>query len=381
MGRLSFSSGSFIIACHLLWGLFPVGSRYLTTRAAPQPFTVLSVLVVATFITTITLFIVGNSVDGFLGRKLGRKEAATIEATTTVAVTLRETTPKTILESKLKTCGNASVPLATRLGRRNILILFGFVASARAISNIASMAKTKAAYTQIINSLSPIVAAILDRVFFKAEVPSFLIVAVIFSFAGCVLIAIARELEDQRGGESNKPLNMDDLVGVLLQFSSMFFSVWSRFLMLQTENQFSANQLMQFQSVCTFFICGIFSFVLRGTGDDDDEHVFWSDTDTSNWNLTNIAVFLFVSVVIIVIGSLSQVNAIRAFGVSMFSSFSSMRILSAILGGYLALDEGINSGLEWFGVVVVIVTVTAYLHKISEQPKEEMEKFEMINKV
>ena len=338
---MQITSALTIISCHLLWGLFPVGSRYLTVFATPRPFTILSVLIIATLLSGVTGLALSQRAEKFF-------------------------------KSSSKTPPQKTT--ATKLKAGKLLLLFGVVAAARAMTNLASMAKTKAAYTQIINSLSPVIAALIDRFIFKVKVKNYLFIAVFFSFLGCGIIAISRSLSSS--GNTEKPLSVDDLIGCALQFCSMFFSVWSRFLMRQTAPYYGVNMLVHVQNLSTFSVSMIASlaFFSNSGNNDDESYAHWQRIDIADLTFNNIFAFLFLSCGIIVLGSFAQMNAIRKHGVSMYSSFSSCRIVFAILGAYFVLDEGVGSILEWVGISVVCVSITCYLVRIHiDTKKRELE--------
>jgi hypothetical protein len=143
----------------------------------------------------------------------------------------------------------------------------------------------------------------------------------------------------------------DDAVGCALQFASMCFSAGARLLMKATEDVLTRNEAVQTNNACNFVFPLLYTLVANPAG----WVAFLRMTPTS------FAAWVVIAVLVYTFGSAWQMSLVRSMGPGAYSSLGGVRVLASAALSAACLAEPVDGGpLEWAGLLVVVVTVTAY---------------------
>ena len=109
---------------------------------------------------------------------------------------------------------NSNDQVVTRGRRLRLLVLFAFVSTTRASTNIAYPFNVT-----LIASLTPVIIALLDKLMLNSPYPPLLWPTIFVSFIGGALIAMSQSAEVDSEG-SPRISKMDNLIGCSLQLLS-----------------------------------------------------------------------------------------------------------------------------------------------------------------
>ena len=63
---------------------------------------------------------------------------------------------------------------------------------------------------------------------------------------------------------------------------------------------------------------------------------------------------------------LGNITVLRKLGAPLVSSMLAVRLVAALILGWFILGEQLSSLVQWGGVILVVVTITAYLTSLSQ---------------
>ena len=221
--------------CHCTWGLYPVVSRKLTavSRVAIDS----NVVLVLAKVLSMLLLSAWRAV----------RKAKTL--LTKPALDSVELVPSATPErSKLGL--NEGDMNGKTLRQRKIKIAFFWClfASSRAITNLASCSLTLSYNIAIINSLTPIMGPLLEKLVLKTDLPKNLWPTVMASWFGMLIIAFA---QTPFFASDSTALGTRDLLGAGLQLLSVVLSNSARILMKTSSGIFTGAELIQMQVSAT----------------------------------------------------------------------------------------------------------------------------------
>lgn len=70
--------------------------------------------------------------------------------------------------------------------------------------------------------------------------------------------------------------------------------------------------------------------------------------------------WVVVAVLVYTIGSMGQMSLVRSMGPGMYSSLGGIRVICSAFLSAICLNEPVTNWLEWFGLIILVVTMTAY---------------------
>lgn len=320
---------------HVIWSSLTVASRYLQVYARPRTFDGQAVLCTGKFTSAALLATCGCVCPDSSEEpsKTSRREDST-----------GEDDPQTL--------GSAS-PRAPALRTKIAFALaFGIVATLRAALNIASAKFTVSYYITAINSLTPLVVSIGDKVLLETNLPSAIWPCIAASILGCLVIAASQSplMQLKSDGNSEFSFTAQDGIGCGLQFMSMCFSAGARLLMKRTENILTRNEAVQTNNVCNTVFPLLYTLSTNPGG--------WSAFRSMTWE--SFGAWLAVSVLVYTIGSTGQMALVRGMGPAAYSSLGAVRVLGSALLSAVWLNEPVQNWMEWLGLSMIMCTMTLY---------------------
>jgi len=225
-------------------------------------------------------------------------------------------------------------------------ILYGSLATGRASFAVLAARYTKAYRLVLINLLVPLLTAIADRIFLSKKLPAIIWPTIALSLVGAFLATFESGDEQVVDGHEN---------GIIFQCISVIFQVLCRLLMKLSQNVVPKWEVNISGSVCTFLMALLVTFF-------QDFNHEWSIFGTLS--LYSWLIWGFVTVFVYVIAYTSTVSLIRELGPALYSAVGGIRIIFTLLIGRITLNEGIDEGVEWFGVSLVLVSISYFLWKL-----------------
>ena len=212
---------------HCIWSSLTVASRYLQVYAQPQTLDGQAVLCTSKFTSAALLATCGGcmcperNTEGTSSKTNRREESSD--------------------DNDPQTLGGASPQSPSLRTKITYALAFGIVATLRAALNIASAKFTVSYYITAINSLTPLVVSIGDKVLLQANLPSALWPCIASSVIGCLVIAASQsplmKVNTDSSDEADDvsfTFTAQDGIGCGLQFMSVCFSAGARLLMKRT---------------------------------------------------------------------------------------------------------------------------------------------------
>ena len=317
---------------HFIWSSLTVASRYLQVYAQPDTFDGQAVLCTSKFTSAALLATCGGC----------------------VCPESSEASSKT--SDDPQTSDSASPQAQALRIKIAYALAFGIVATLRAALNIASAKFTVSYYITAINSLTPLVVSIGDKVLLQAHLPPALWPCIAASILGCLVIAASQSPLMKVGTESDEAddvsftFTAQDGIGCGLQFLSMCFSAGARLLMKRTENILTRNEAVQTNNVCNTVFPLLYTLFDNPRG--------WNAFSSMTWE--SFGAWLIIAVLVYTIGSTGQMALVRGMGPAVYSSLGAVRVLgSAILSAFW-LNEPVQNWMEWLGLSIIMCTMTLY---------------------
>jgi drug/metabolite transporter (DMT)-like permease len=218
------------------------------------------------------------------------------------------------------------------------------VAVLRSITKMLAVQYTLATTVQLVDLASPFFNALLAWAFLRETLPRGTVPALLAATVGAVLVIVVNPFDVHlAGGETN-------LLGIGLSVASALMMA-----VLVIVTNFSARQRSNATNVYlqqTFSL--IVTYVLLSVINHESWAPFW------HVRLADVAYLLAFFVVVLMSGGLT-VFAMSLLNTTLFSTLLSLRLVVAILAGWLILGERLTSAYQWGGAIVVVVAITWYL--------------------
>ncbi len=215
----------------------------------------------------------------------------------------------------------------------------------RSVSNLLAMSMTRATWVQLIYLLTPFTVAILGSLLFGEWTPRYTYRALLISTLGAAMVLI----EDWHHVFAG--FTRLDGWGLLLAFFSMLaLAIYFLMIRRSARSQASNGLIMLQQSIAVMTTYLILTLV---TGED------WGQ-----WLTVSRATFFYALLVIFLVqigGNTLQITAISGASPALITSFMPLRLISAIVLGWLVLGEELHTVWQWIGAGTVLVTVSVYL--------------------
>lgn len=224
------------------------------------------------------------------------------------------------------------------------LWLVAFVALLRSLTKMLAVQYTLATYVQLLGLMSPFFTAILARVFLSEELPQGTIPALLVSTAGALLVIVHNPLKMQL------PNGQTDLIGLGLATASAVLMA-----MLVVITSFSTRQRSNPVNVYlqqTFTLAAAYLLL----------SVLFKESWEPFWQIDLAALgYLLVFFLVVSVGGGLTVFAISRINSTLFSTLLSLRLVVAIVAGWIILDEQFTSWFQVLGTLLVITAITWYL--------------------
>jgi len=236
------------------------------------------------------------------------------------------------------------------LRRKTIVytLLFAFVSTSRASTNIASSKYTYPYNITLIASLTPVIIAIFDRIILRSPFPPLLWPTIILSGLGGCIIAISQNVSDEE-----KITRSDNLTGCLLQLFSAVLSAVARILMKRTEHILTPTHIVQTNNISNCIFPFIYTIIHNPSSWRAFRYLIFTPKSLLAWCSMSIGVYSFASTL--------QIRLVRKLGPGFYSSWVAVRVLGSMILSTYILGEGVNSWLEWVGIGLMIVTISVYI--------------------
>ncbi|GMI11028.1 hypothetical protein TrVE_jg3307 [Triparma verrucosa] len=326
--------------CHIGWGLYPPTSRYLQVRGNLDGMFTLT----TTKLLSVIVLALKPLFDGPLDAFSDCRGASSSGNDGAIELDL-------VKDDSLATPSSSchSDDRAKLMKKIKVASLWGLFSTLRATMNMWSCAMTLAYNIAVINALTPLIAPILERAILGTELPPKIFTVVSVSVLGCVIIGYAQS--PSFVGESTHGLSKEDALGVSIQFISVIFSNLARIIMKTSDGILSKSELIKIQNFCSIAFTGIIGLATLGPA-------MW----VQQFNLLEsiLLPFLFLGIGIFTLAAYFQVESVRAMGPGVYGTLSSIRVLVAVAGSYVLMQEPVQNWLEWFGIFLVVVMMTVY---------------------
>jgi len=350
---------------HIIWSTLTVASRYLQVYAVPTVFDGQGVLATAKATSLILIFTCSHIVCPEKEEQNssrthendddeGKDSDAVMQEDANVddvdARAERRPTVPVRQKGMLEPMQAHTTPPPPKRTKIFFALLFGIVATCRAALNIASAQFTLSYYITAINSLTPLVVSIGDKMFLETDMPSAIWPCIFASIVGCATIAASQSPLMSKGDSSGFSFTAQDAIGCGLQFMSTCFSAAARLLMKRTESILSRNEAVQTNNACNFIFPLSYTLVTNPGG--------WEAY--REMNLQSLAAWTIISVLVYTIGSTGQMSLVRSMGPGVYSSLGAIRVLGSAILSALWLNEPVQNWLEWSGLLIIMCTMTLY---------------------
>jgi len=239
-----------------------------------------------------------------------------------------------------------------RFWRSKTLWLMVVIVIVRTILQTLALRFTKAYIVQLINLLAPFFVVLLNRLIKTSPLPRYTILAISLSLIGGILM-IFGGLHEQL----LEPIfSSKDGLGILLAFLGTFGIAAYMMLVKRGEQIGLPFEVVYISQIGSMMI--VMSLLSFSFGED------WSVFGEMGW--LAIVALLFNAVGVEVGCKLGNITVIRKLGAPLVSSMLAVRLVAALFFGWFILGEQLTSILQWGGVVLVIITITAYLTSLSQ---------------
>ncbi|OAN37130.1 hypothetical protein A6A03_05670 [Chloroflexus islandicus] len=230
-----------------------------------------------------------------------------------------------------------------------IIWLFALVVSVRAMTNLTSARFTLAIYVQLITLLTPLIVALLSKLFFRERLPPFTLPAIALSIVGSLLMMSG----DVASGTVLR-LTASDLLGIAIAFVSACALALYMILVPRATGagKVRAEAMLVIQLIALTVTCGAMSVLLG------EPWQRFGEIGPYDW-----AVFAAFVVFVLLGANLGQIVALRQLGAPLVSSTMGWRLVSALALAALLLGEQLQSIWQVLGAVIVLVTITVYLRR------------------
>ncbi|MEF3274454.1 MAG: DMT family transporter [Chloroflexus sp.] len=230
-----------------------------------------------------------------------------------------------------------------------IIWLFALVVSVRAITNLTSARFTLAIYVQLITLLTPLIVALMSKVFFRERLPPFTLPAIGFSILGSLLMMSG----DLSNGAVLR-LTGSDLLGIGIAFvSACALALYMILIPRATDaGNVRAEAMLLIQLIALTVTCGAMSVLLG------EQWQQFAVIGLQDWT-----VFAAFVIFVLLGANLGQIMALRRLGAPLVSSTMGWRLISALALAALLLGEQLQHLGQVLGAMIVLVTITVYLRR------------------
>lgn len=234
-----------------------------------------------------------------------------------------------------------------RFWRSKTLWILVSIVVVRTIMQTFALRFTKAYIVQLINLLAPFVVVLLNKIFNKTPLPKNTLVAISFSLLGGGLMVLGSRIVNP----AELVMSATDWVGVALAFLGTFGIAAYMIIVKRSNTDGLPFEVVYISQIGTMAV--LMAILSLGFGED------WTPFAAMDWR----AVIAFLSIAIgMEIGcKIGNIAVLRKLGAPLVSSMLALRLVAALLLGWFILGERLESGLQWIGAIIVVITITWYL--------------------
>lgn len=231
--------------------------------------------------------------------------------------------------------------------RSKTLWLMVAIVVVRTVLITLALRYAQAYLVQLINLLAPFMVVFFDRVFNRTRLPKFTFLAITLCMVGGVLLIF--------GGQAGQPLaamfTPGDSLGIILAFLGTV-GIAAYMVIIKHSDQVG----LPFEAV---YISQVGTLALTMT--------ILSLSTGENWSgfrgldFKSGLALAFNAIGLEVGLKVGNITVIRKLGAPLVSSMLAVRLVAALLMGWLILAERPESPLQWVGAAIVALTITGYL--------------------
>lgn len=226
-----------------------------------------------------------------------------------------------------------------------VLWALAVVVAARAVTNILSIALTRAVWVAMIGLLTPFIVAMIGAWLYGEAAPRYTYRAMLLSTAGAILVIVPDWSQVSAG------FTPRDVLGLIVAGTSSLLLAFYMQLVRRSHLRQVTHGLILTQQALAMSLA--FAVLTVATGED------WGQ-----WSTASPAALLAALGVIWLAqvgGNVLQIFAIGGAGASLITSLMGLRLVSALVVAGLLLGEQLVAPGQWLGAAIVVGTVTGYL--------------------
>jgi drug/metabolite transporter (DMT)-like permease len=214
---------------------------------------------------------------------------------------------------------------------------------ARSVTNLIAPRFTLAIYVQLIILMTPFEVVLLGRMFFGERVPHGTYSAITLSLLGALLMMSGEDLRVR--------LTALDLLGIgLALFSSICLALYMLIVRRAATRDVPPRVVFAVHNGAIFGCTLLMSVLLR------EPWTGWRSLSPTGW-----LIFAALSGGVFLGGNLGQIGSIGRLGAAPVSALMASRLLATLAVGALVLNERPETPLQWFGALIVMMTISWYL--------------------
>ena len=234
--------------------------------------------------------------------------------------------------------------------RVRYMLVFSMLLALRASTNVYAARLIPAFWSQLVQMFTPMSVSFLSYLAFGKELPPRLIPTVMMTLIGSVMTVVGGSM-DSEVTERESISGVQIIGGITSALVSTLALSCYMVLVQKTKNLLSQEELL-FNTFITIIVV-LFPTSLIAAGWHWEA---FTELAPKDWAM----LFSFAILIYVGANSLAQL-VIRHIGATLSVMFFGTRLISAVVGSYIILNEAINTVLEGAGLVLVGVTVTTYL--------------------
>lgn len=236
------------------------------------------------------------------------------------------------------------------------LLSYSVVIISRNTVNLYAAQLTYATNVQLFSLLAPFIVALISALFYKEALPRHIGKALMISLGGSLLIILGGP-KDLSTSLSVK--NSQNLLGIGL---SVLGGILMAFLLLEIRR--IGKRTVSSETLAFYQFATLALFMTSGSIALGENWQPWLTLPFSG-----IIAFLVFVLVVLLLGTMLQNNAIKNLGAPVYSIIQAIRLIATIGFSWVLLGEGVETPLQWIGVISVIMTITGYMISQSKVKK------------
>eukprot|EP01010_Urceolus_cornutus_P005622 NODE_996_length_1179_cov_345.918584_g756_i0.p1 GENE.NODE_996_length_1179_cov_345.918584_g756_i0~~NODE_996_length_1179_cov_345.918584_g756_i0.p1 ORF type:complete len:347 (-),score=70.67 NODE_996_length_1179_cov_345.918584_g756_i0:137-1126(-) len=220
--------------------------------------------------------------------------------------------------------------------------VYGLLTAARNLTLTIGAAYTCAYLVQLVTLMSPFLTAVMATLWLEEKLTKTTVLTMVAGLVGGAIVIIV--------GVSDHELGVNDAIGLAFATLSTL-SVAFIFVVAKMCIHIPPYSLVCIQCAVGLVVLAPISLIVEWPG-----WAIWGSLSGWGW-----IVFLIYSIGIGLFGSLLLIFCVHKMGSSFTTSILALRLLSALLFGWILNGDEVKNAWQWVGIVIVLVAVTACL--------------------